>query len=414
MIINPLKVWVQNILPVVYDDSLSYLEIVAKINAKTNEIITQTNENTHAIETLASVIAELGDIDELRALLDEIKEIIENLYTTDLPLMDGTANAGTANHAARSDHVHPKDTSRAPTDHASTNNQYGVGNTTKYGHVKLTDNIDNNNSGTAIAPSAVKTIANKVNTYSKANLLDNWYFVNPVNQRGLSSWINPEYTIDRWKLTSGTAELTANGLLLNGTLVQILENSVGQPVTCSALLSTGSMITPTYDDSTKTFTITATGQTIIANKLEIGTEQTLAHLENNAWVLNELPAFQDVYMRCLRFFQMITSKNANAKIGTALMYRTGRWSVEIPLLAPMIEDKPTTVNFSGIGPTLVSGDNDYSTYEFINNQVSGIRISNCLNFNVDDSASYQGSFINGLSILSIPNVGGYLSVSRDL
>lgn len=116
MIISPLKVWVQNILPVVYDDSLSYLEIVAKINAKTNEIISQTNENTNAIETLAEIISKLGDIDELKALLDEIKTIVEDLYTTDVPLMDGVASAGSADHAARSDHVHPSDTGKANKD----------------------------------------------------------------------------------------------------------------------------------------------------------------------------------------------------------------------------------------------------------------------------------------------------------
>ncbi len=156
MIISPLKVWVQNILPVVYDDSLSYLEIVAKINAKTNEIITQTNENTHAIETLAETIAELGDIEELRALLDEVETIVDDLYTTDLPLMDGTASAGSANHAARSDHVHPKDTSKAPVNHASSNDQYGAGSDTNFGHVKLSNNINNTDGGTGITPSGVK------------------------------------------------------------------------------------------------------------------------------------------------------------------------------------------------------------------------------------------------------------------
>ena len=112
MNIKPLRMWVQNILPVVYDDSLSYLEMVAKINAKTNEIISQTNENTQAIESLTETIAELGDIEELRALIDEIEAIVEDLYTTDTPLMDGTASAGSANHAARSDHVHPSDTTK--------------------------------------------------------------------------------------------------------------------------------------------------------------------------------------------------------------------------------------------------------------------------------------------------------------
>lgn len=110
--LKPLKIWVQNVLPIVYDDSLSYYEVIAKVSEKTNEIITQTNENTHSIEVLASLFEELGDIDALKALLDEVKVVVEDLYTTDLPKMDGVASAGGAEHAARSDHVHPKDSSK--------------------------------------------------------------------------------------------------------------------------------------------------------------------------------------------------------------------------------------------------------------------------------------------------------------
>lgn len=114
MKITPLKMWVQNVLPVVYDDSLSYYEMVGKINEKTNEIITQVNENTEGIEALNEVIQQLGDIDELKELLEEVETIVENLYTTDTPAMDSAnGSAGVANHAARSDHVHPSDSSKA-------------------------------------------------------------------------------------------------------------------------------------------------------------------------------------------------------------------------------------------------------------------------------------------------------------
>jgi hypothetical protein len=57
--------------------------------------------------------------------------------TTTAPKMDGTAAVGTETKWAKGDHVHPTDTSRAPTSHASSATTYGVGTTANYGHVKL-------------------------------------------------------------------------------------------------------------------------------------------------------------------------------------------------------------------------------------------------------------------------------------
>ncbi len=43
---------------------------------------------------------------------------------------------------------------------------------------------------------------------SNRNLLDNWDFRNPVNQRGLSSYTEDGYTIDRWKLIHDGGAMT--------------------------------------------------------------------------------------------------------------------------------------------------------------------------------------------------------------
>lgn len=110
-----------------------------------------------------------------------------------------------------------------------------------------------------------------------ANLLHNWYFPNPVNQRGVSGTISTAgYFIDRWNLTSGTVALTANGLTLNGTITQILEYAVGTDVTASTSMYSGTA-TAAYNNSTKTFTITSSGGAIRAAKLEKGTVSTLAN-----------------------------------------------------------------------------------------------------------------------------------------
>ena len=135
------------------------------------------------------------------------------------------------------------------------------------------------------------------------NLLDNWYFGNPVNQRGASGTISRlGYFFDRWKLVSGSVTINSGGIVLNGTIAQVLEHAVGQTVTATVLTPDGvTDVTPVYDDETKTFTVTTQGKTIRAVKLELGTQQTLAHQENGAWVLNEIPKFGNQLAECQRY-----------------------------------------------------------------------------------------------------------------
>nr|DAV19824.1 MAG TPA: tail protein [Caudoviricetes sp.] len=141
------------------------------------------------------------------------------------------------------------------------------------------------------------------------NLLDNWYFGNPVNQRGASGTISTEgYFFDRWKLVSGSVTINSGGIVLNGTIAQVLEHAAGQTVTATVLTPDGvTDVTPVYDDETKTFTVTTQGKTIRAVKLELGTQQTLAHQENGAWGLNEIPDYGEQLRRCQRYCRVYKS-----------------------------------------------------------------------------------------------------------
>ena len=130
---------------------------------------------------------------------------------------------------------------------------------------------------------------------SNTNLLDNWWFLYPVNQRYSHSISTPGYFIDRWMLTSGNASYeNGEGLTLNGTMEQKLEQGfgiglTGKTVTASYLTPDG-VKTAAYDNETRTFSITTDTETlIIAAKLEIGTSQTLSRQEDDAWVLNDTP-----------------------------------------------------------------------------------------------------------------------------
>ena len=105
------------------------------------------------------------------------------------------------------------------------------------------------------------------------NFLDNSDFTNPVNQRGAAGTVTePGYFIDRWKLVSGSVGIAETGLVLNGTIAQIIETQVGDETAVSA--SGG---TPDYDDETRTFTLTASGETITWAKLERGPVPTPWH-----------------------------------------------------------------------------------------------------------------------------------------
>ncbi|MGO5094767.1 hypothetical protein ACTQ34_02930 [Agathobaculum sp. LCP25S3_E8] len=136
----------------------------------------------------------------------------------------------------------------------------------------------------------------------RLNELDNAYFVGggtgwgvfPVNQRGVSGTIStPGYFIDRWKLVSGTVQITAAGLVLNGTIAQILPSSIGSIYTATALTTTG-IVTLQYDDVSRTFTVTGTGQTFVFAKLERGVGQTAAYQDaNGEW--QQLPQLERDY-----------------------------------------------------------------------------------------------------------------------
>ena len=52
--INPLRVWVQHVLPLVYDDSLSYYELLCKVTDKINQLINNNNVLPEYIEQIVA------------------------------------------------------------------------------------------------------------------------------------------------------------------------------------------------------------------------------------------------------------------------------------------------------------------------------------------------------------------------
>lgn len=100
------------------------------------------------------------------------------------PKMDGTATVGSETAKfARGDHIHPTDTSRAPTSHASTANTYGLGSTSNYGHVKTINNLtqSSHSDGTALSAYQGKVLNDTKADKSSVVDWDNIVFVDKTD-----------------------------------------------------------------------------------------------------------------------------------------------------------------------------------------------------------------------------------------
>lgn len=236
------------------------------------------------------------------------------------------------------------------------------------------------------------------------NLLDNWYFGNPVNQRGASDTISTAgYFFDRWKLVSGSVTINSGGIVLNGTIAQVLEYAAGQTVTATVLTPDGvTDVTPVYDDETKTFTVTTQGKTIRAVKLELGTEQTIAHQENGVWVLNEIPDYGEQLRRCQRYYQRLKASSGYMRFGVSQPYTDTAAGVFIPLQGEM-----------RTAPTMSSSGNFAL---FAGSAFHGVNLS------LDTASPYNvtlkatGTGLPGISaqLLANADTNAYIEFSADL
>ena len=130
------------------------------------------------------------------------------------PVMDGTASVGTeTTKFARGDHKHPTDTSRAPTNHASSASTYGLGTTSNYGHVKIS------NGDVATVSSANGLVAGMDHSHSNYELLGHSHDVNIAASSDTSELTlshNSTYKLTAggqsfvFKMPTGTHTITAN------------------------------------------------------------------------------------------------------------------------------------------------------------------------------------------------------------
>lgn len=169
-------------------------------------------------------------------------------------------------------------------------------------------------------------------TISNPNLLINPDF--GINQRAVSGEFSEagKYFVDRWKLDSGSVSINSDGTLtLNGTISQILENTVGTNVTASVSAGTAS-----YDDSTKAFTITGNGDIISWAKLETGSAATLFTSPDPAAEL----------MKCQRYYYRIRNQSAASRQMLAIGYAYSAALMNLILNFPNCMRTPPTIIIS--------------------------------------------------------------------
>lgn len=83
---KPLLFWCQKVLPLVYDDSLSYYEVLCKCTEKVNELIENFNN-------LPDIIKELVTDDSLKEILSELYNQLEEQIAK---ANEGTSTTATA------------------------------------------------------------------------------------------------------------------------------------------------------------------------------------------------------------------------------------------------------------------------------------------------------------------------------
>ena len=208
------------------------------------------------------------------------------------------------------------------------------------------------------------------------NLLDNWYFGNPVNQRGQTSYTGGGYTIDRWKLHGDNVSAVLNGGVQFTALsffYQLLEQQImdaldGRAVTFSALLKNNRLLYGTWvvDNSKTADTNIAANETIslyrspwlgnawgvyfnaadtvVDIKLELGSQQTLAHQENGVWVLNEVPKFGEQLAACQRYFVRMGYAHQPATVGAGHAILADKTTITVPMPAAMRANPSITID----------------------------------------------------------------------
>ena len=274
--------------------------------------------------------------------------------------------------------------------------------------------------GVASLGTGGKVPAAQLPPYVNPNLLDNWYFGDPVNQRNVTHLdsAGTKFSIDRWHKYDGfTFDLVDNAGNKEVRLTwgygvpafysvypaDFWAQIAGKTVCLSAIanrelqyasFTLPKSLTLNWDTPgllwdglfldiygqpsnnscfVRFFTAEEKSWTIKAIKLELGTQQTLAHQEGGEWVLNEIPNFWQELAKCQRYFVKLTGGNYYP----CGMYTAKDGIMLIPTPAEM-ETTPEITNISMDSTLLdsagVTHGHDTLTFTKLAKDAAGVKI----------------------------------------
>lgn len=257
----------------------------------------------------------------------------------------------------------------------------------------------------AIAAAQSATVVNP-------NLIDNWYFADPVNQRGQTEYYSGQkskmYTIDRWYFdawyrfagfvdtgvylaTKSSESGEIEDAIYGTSMYQIIDNLAkyeGRKATLSAVINgelrsqTGTIekntitipgsgtignATLSWDENLQAYKVSiyATTRNVIfeAIKLELGDKQTLAHRDANGnWVLNEIPDKGAELAKCQRYqLPLFGSIGAYGTLGFARVSGVSVKTAEMIVPIPVTMRATPTLTIGSAAFQMFGSETDYAS-----------------------------------------------------
>ena len=169
----------------------------------------------------------------------------------------------------------------------------------------------------------VKPVDDYVFSYSNPNLLINSNFIDPINQRGETTYSGNAYGIDRWKgATVGSSiGISGSGVFITGQITQYVEmksSNIGRTMTMSSCDSNGNIKSITGELDTSS--VSGNNMSFVYNGSKYSIAASIGGGTRYRWVKLEFGSSPTLYvprsraeevMLCLRYYWRIQQTNSD-------------------------------------------------------------------------------------------------------